>query len=63
MNQIYQLMNQNNIVQRFMEFQKAFRGDPRAEVQRLMQSGQMSQEQYNRLQDMARQLQAILNIR
>lgn len=44
----------------FKQFQNNFKGNPQAEVQRLIQSGQMSQEQYNQLGQIARQ---ILNMR
>ncbi len=37
----------------FEEFKQSFQGDPRQEVQRLLDSGQMTQEQYNRMQQMA----------
>ena len=40
----------------FQQFKQSFRGDPRQEVQRLLNSGQMSQQQYNQLQQMAQQM-------
>lgn len=53
--------NQNsgpmNIMQRFKEFKANFQGDPREQVQNLLNSGQMSQEQFNRLSNMATQFQ------
>lgn len=65
-NPIYNIFNkpqQNNMqgmMQQFNAFRRAFRGDPKAEVQRLLNSGQMSQEQYAQYSNMARQLQQIL---
>lgn len=39
----------------FQQFKANFKGDPQQEVQRLLNSGQMSQQQYNQLQQMANQ--------
>lgn len=54
-----QMPGQMGQMQQFMsEFQKfkaSFKGDPQQEVQRLLNSGQMSQQQYNQLQQMASQ--------
>ena len=49
-NMLSQIMNE------FNKFKSSFTGDPRAEVQRLLNSGQMTQEQYNKLSQMAYQL-------
>lgn len=52
-------MAQNPMTQMMSEFQKFkqnFCGDPQQEVQRLLNSGQMSQQQYNQLQQMANQM-------
>lgn len=40
----------------FRQFRQSFQGDARQEVQRLLNSGQMSQQQYNQLQQMAAQM-------
>lgn len=45
----------NDIFSKFNEFRSNFQGDPKAKVQELLNSGQMSQEQYNMLSAMARQ--------
>ena len=37
----------------FQQFKQSFQGDPQQEVQRLLNSGQMTQEQYNQLQQKA----------
>lgn len=39
----------------FQEFRRTFQGDPKAEVQRLLQSGQLTQEQLDMLQAFAQQ--------
>ena len=41
------------IMNAFNQFKQSYQGDPQQEVQRLLNSGQMTQEQYNRMQQMA----------
>lgn len=48
------------MMQQFQQFKANFQGDPKAEVQKLLQSGKMSQEQLNQLQAMAQQFQQFL---
>lgn len=43
------------MMQKFQQFRQSFQGDPKAEVEKLLQSGQMSQQELNQLQGMARQ--------
>lgn len=38
------------------QFKQTFQGDPQQEVQRLLASGQMTQQQYNQLAGMANQI-------
>lgn len=45
----------SRMIQQFNNFKATFKGDPKAEVERLVQSGQISQEQLNQLQGMAAQ--------
>lgn len=61
-NPLYQQMtNQNtDIVERFRQFQRMFTGDPKQQVQQLLNSGKVSQGQYNAAVQMAQQLQRIL---
>lgn len=49
--------NMMNLMGRFQQFKNNFQGDPRAQVQQLLDSGQMSQEQFNQLSQMASQFQ------
>lgn len=49
-----------NMIQQFRQFQQSFKGDPRAEVEKLVQSGKISQQQLNQLQQMAGQFQQLL---
>lgn len=55
--------NMGQMLQEFNRFRQSFQGDPKAEVERLLQSGKMSQAQLNQLQAMAQQLQAVLTCR
>lgn len=49
-NGIAQMINQIN------NFKSNFKGNPRAEVERMMQSGQLSQEQFNQYAQVASEL-------
>lgn len=44
----------------FQQFKANFRGDPEQEVRKLLTSGRMNQVQLDQLQQMAKQLQALL---
>ena len=60
-NPLYQQMNpMNGLLQRFQQFQQMFKGDPRQQVQQLLNSGRVSQSQYNQAVQMAQQLQKML---
>ena len=48
------------MVQQFMQFKQNFKGDPKEEVQRMLQSGRISQQQLNQVQQMAGQFQNLL---
>lgn len=49
-----------NMVQQFRQFQQTFQGDPKAEVEKLVQSGRISQQQLNQLQQVAGQFRQLL---
>lgn len=55
MGQFHQMMNA------FQQFKANFKGDPQQEVQRLLNSGQMSQQQYNQLTQMAQQMTRMMS--
>lgn len=64
-NPLFQMMGQqapmnNNLMQRFMQFRQMFRGDPQQQVQQLLNSGKVSQQQYNQAVQMAQQLQKMM---
>ena len=50
-----------NMLQKFQQFKSNFQGDPRQKVQELLNSGQMSQQQFNYLSNLAQQFQNIFN--
>ena len=52
--------NMMNLVQQFMQFKQNFNGDPKQQIQNLLNSGKVTQEQYNRAVQMAQQLQRIM---
>ena len=49
-----------NMVQQFRQFQQTFQGDPKSEVEKLVQSGKISQQQLNQLQQAANQFRQLL---
>ena len=53
-------MQGNGILQRFQQFQQMFRGDPRQKVQEMLNSGRVTQAQYNQAVQMAQQLQKMM---
>ena len=55
--------NMSGMMQRFQQFQQMFRGDPRQQVQQLLNSGKVSQAQYNNAVQMAQQMQRMMGIR
>lgn len=55
-----QFGNQNNnmsdLINQIMDFKKSFTGNAKQEVEKLLQSGQMSQQQFNQLSQIANQI-------
>lgn len=61
MNPLYNQLNpQNNVLQRFNQFRNQFKGDPRQQIQQMLNSGQISQAQYNQAVQQAQMLQNML---
>lgn len=67
MNPLYQSLMQNlpgnnaaSLLQRFAQFKNNFSGDARQQVQALLNSGRISQAQYNSAVQMAQQLQQLI---
>ena len=48
------------MLQQFQQFKANFHGDPKAEVEKLLQSGRLNQQQLNQLQQMAKQFQSLM---
>ena len=53
--------NMQNLITQLNQFRNNFHGDPRQQVQELLNSGKMSQSQYNQLSQTATQIQRMLN--
>lgn len=49
-----------NMISQFNQFKQSFQGDPKAQVQQLLNSGQMTQEQFNQLSQAATQFQQMM---
>lgn len=49
-----------NMIQQFNQFRQTFQGDPQQRVQQLLNSGQMTQEQFNQLSSMAQMFQQFI---
>lgn len=47
---------QSNLIQQLLNFKRSFRGDPRQQIQQMLNSGQISQQQYNNAVQMANQI-------
>lgn len=54
------LGNFGQLMQKFQQFKQTFQGDPKAEVEKMLQSGALTQEQLNQVQAMAKQFQNLL---
>lgn len=69
MNPLFDLFGQNqngsnfpfNLIQQFNQFKSTFQGDPKQQVQNLLNSGQMTQEQFTQLSSMARDFEKLIN--
>lgn len=54
------LNNLQGMIQEFNKFKDSFQGDPQQIIQQLLQSGKMSQAQYNQLSQMALQFKNLI---
>ena len=48
------------MLKQFQQFKNSFHGDPKAEVMKLLNNGQMSQAQFNQYQQIAQQFQSLI---
>ena len=56
-------MNMGNIqqmIQQFNQFRQAFQGNPQQQIQQMLNSGRISQQDYNNAYQMAQQLQKLM---
>ena len=49
-----------NFINKFNQFRSTFSGNPEAQVKQMLQSGRMSQEQFQQLSQMANQIMPLL---
>ena len=63
-NPLYQMMgnNQNDIIQRFQQFKQNFKGNPQQQIQQLLNSGKITQAQYNQAVQKAQTLSKLLGM-
>lgn len=52
--------NAANLLSQLRQFRNNFSGDPKQQVQELLNSGRMSQQQYNQISQLATQVQSFL---
>ena len=57
------MQNLGSLLSQFNRFKQTFTGDPKAQVEELLRSGQMTQEQFNQLSQTAQQFQQLLEKR
>jgi len=50
-----------NLIQQFQQFRQGFTGDPRQQVQQMLNTGRITQAQYNQAVQLANQLQKIMS--
>ena len=48
--------NMTSLLQRFQQFQRTFQGDPRQQIQQMLNSGRITQAQYNQAVQQAQQM-------
>ena len=67
MNPLYNEMGNNNVPDNFMskfqQFRQNFKGNPQEQVQQMLNSGKVSQADYNRAAQMAQQFQRMFGIK
>ncbi len=65
-NPVFEAMNsggQNNLMSQFRQFVESMKGiNPNEEIQRLLRSGQINQQQLNEAQQMAQQMRGLFSM-
>ena len=54
--------NMSNMINQFNQFKNSFKGDSQQQVQELLNSGRMTQQQYNQLSQLATQFQNMMKL-
>jgi hypothetical protein len=64
MNQLFHQLNQgnNDLVSRFNQFRQNFKGDPQTQIQQMLNSGKITQAQYNQAVQQAQQLGKLMGM-
>ena len=55
------MYGQNNIISQFNQFRQNFKGDPKEQIQQMLNSGRITQQQYDNAVRMAQQFQRLLS--
>jgi len=58
----YGQQNMNPFMQRFNEFRKTFSGNPQEQIQKMLNSGKISQAQYNQAVQKANAIRSLLGV-
>lgn len=53
--------NMNGFFQRLNQLKQTFKGDPRQQIQNMLNSGRVTQEEYNRAVQMAQNIQKMMH--
>lgn len=56
------MSNMMNLINQFNQFKNNFRGNPEQQVRQMLNSGQMTQNQFNQLSQMANMFSNIFNL-
>lgn len=62
-NPLFDMMQNNSfppVLQKFMQFRQNYSGDAKAQVQQMLQSGQITQDQYDKAVQQAQAIQRML---
>ena len=60
-NPMMPMNNMQSMMERFEQFKKTFQGNPQEQIQQLLNSGRVSQQQYNSAYQMAQQFQKMMS--
>ena len=60
-NPMMPMNNMQSMMERFEQFKKTFQGNPQEQIQQLLNSGRVSQQQYKSAYQMAQQFQKMMS--